>query len=239
MSRKLLLFDIDGTILTGDRLGPNLFQEVLTGECGHPISLGNVSFSGKTDPQIMHEILDRSGYAAPEAERLVSRALRTYAARFQQSIRPVAVTVLPGVRTLLETLSRSYNVLLALLTGNIEETAHLKIQAAGLEGYFLFGAFSSDHAERGELPAIAAQRAFRHEGHRFTGNDIVIIGDSQHDIRCGEDVGAYSVAVATGVTGMETLAAEEPDVLLRDFTDVQAFCSGTRLSRKTVAVDET
>ncbi len=236
MSRKLLLFDIDGTLLTANRLGSRLFQEVLTRICGREISTRGVCFSGKTDPQIMREILSGAGYDPAETERIGARALRIYAARTRKAIRPELITVLPGVRKLLSTLSRSFNVRLALLTGNLEETAYLKVRAAGLAAYFPFGAFGSDHDERNELPAVAARRAFGHEGRRYRGRNMVVVGDSPRDVRCGRAAGARTVAVATGVTSFETLAREKPDVLLRDLTDVRAFHTGAGLSRQGVAL---
>ena len=238
MSRKLLLFDIDGTLLTANGLGSRLFQEVLTRICGREISTRGVCFSGKTDPQIIREVLSGAGFDPPEAERIGARALHAYAAHARQAISPEVITVLPGVRALLETLPGSFNVQLALLTGNMEETAYMKVRAAGLGAYFPFGAFGSDHPDRDQLPAIAARRAFRHGGRRFEGRDMVVVGDSPRDVRCGRAAGARTIAVATGVTDAGTLAREEPDVLLRDLTDVRAFHTGARLTRQAVAVNE-
>ena len=94
-----------------------------------------------------------------------------------------------------------------------------------MDHLFPFGAFGCDHADRNRLPAIAAARALEYRGKAFPGHEIVIIGDSVHDITCGLDIGALSVAVATGYTRYQDLKSANPDVLLRDLTDIDLFCN--------------
>ncbi len=220
---KLLLFDIDGTILKAHGLGRRLIEDELTRLCGRPISAEQVSFSGKTDPQIIQEILLRNGLSASEAAAVAPEAIAAYVAVAHHSIAPDRIEVLPGVRTLIDRLEGQENVQLALLTGNHHITAYLKLEAAGLASHFPFGAFGSDHADRAELPAVAVQRAYAHTGHTFTGKDVVIIGDSENDVRCGRGIGAFAVAVCTGFTERATLAAQSPDLLLDDLSDPDFF----------------
>ena len=220
---KLLLFDIDGTILMTNGIGRRLIEGVLLDVCQRRVSSAGVSFSGKTDPQIIGEVLARSGFSNHEAAPLMPRALRDYEERAHGAITPQDIAVLPGVRALLGRLSREESVQLALLTGNLRRTAYLKLKAARLSSLFPFGAFGSDHADRMRLPEVAARRAFAYSGHRFSGRDIVIIGDSIHDVQCSRGAGAYAVAVASGVTLHAALAAEAPDLMLEDLTNADLF----------------
>lgn len=218
---KLILFDIDGTILLGNGSGRRLIEAVLSELCRLPVTTDGVSLSGRTDPLIMRDALALAGLSADAIEFLVPRALEIYVQRATYG--ESDFTVLPGVRTLLARLEQDPGVQLGLLTGNLKHTAYLKLQSNGLSELFPFGAFGSDHANRSQLPAIAAERARKYCGYAFSGHDIVIVGDSIYDVHCGQNVGAFSVAVATGFTPMEVLAAQKPNVLLRDLTDCAGF----------------
>ena len=219
---KLLLFDIDGTLLRSHGAGRRLFESVLTKLCERPVSTAEVSFSGRTDPLIVQETLEKAGLAPEAISRLTPIALEHYAA--QACYAPNDIQILPGVGALLRALSARADVQLALLTGNLQHTAYLKLNCVNLTRYFLFGAFGSDHADRSQLPAIAAERAWHFSGRTFAGRDIVVIGDSVLDVKCGQDNGAFTVAVATGLTSRAELAAHKPDVLLDDLTDSSLFC---------------
>ena len=218
---KLLLFDIDGTLLRTNGTGRRLFEEVLTELCQRTISTAQVSFSGRTDPFILQETLEKAGLPPDEIQQLIPLALNLYIDR--ASYTPDDVQVLPGVRPLLDRLSHDPGVQLALLTGNLQHTAYLKLRSVALANYFPFGAFGSDHADRSQLPPIAVDRARQYNGHEVKGHDIIVIGDSIHDIHCGRGVGAFSVGVASGLTSFETLAAQNPDMLLHDLVDHELF----------------
>lgn len=220
---KLLLFDIDGTLLQTQGVGRTMVAEALSEVCGRPISTEGISFSGRTDPQIFLEALTRNGYTEPDAEALLPDAFAVYVERMRQSLQPEAVEVMPGAHALLAYLAEESHVQLALLTGNLEPTAYLKLEAAGLAGYFPFGAFGSDHADRPALPAIAVQRARAHTNHDFIGKNVVIIGDTEHDIRCGDTIGAFSVGVCTGHFTRTDLEQHLPDLLLDDLSDATHF----------------
>ncbi len=220
---KLLLFDIDGTILKTHGLGRHLIEEVLARLCDRPITTEQVLFSGKTDPQIVLEILLRNGFSALEAAALASEALAAYVETARRAIAPQHIEVLPGVRDLIGHLASQDDVQLALLTGNHEVTAYLKIEAAGLGGFFPFGAFGSDHADRAKLPPIAVRRARAYTGRTYAGKNVVIIGDSENDVWCGRGIGAFAVAVCTGFTDRATLAAQAPDLLLDNLCDPDLF----------------
>jgi phosphoglycolate phosphatase-like HAD superfamily hydrolase len=218
---KLLLFDIDGTLLHANGTGRTAVEKALTDLCGRSISTDGVTFSGKTDPAIMREILEANGL--DPADTLVRDALDVYEETAHAAFDPDTVDALPGTTALLDRLAPRQEVHLGLLTGNIESMAYRKLNAVDFDHHFAFGAFGSDHSERHHLPPVAVARALAHTGHQFRGADVVIIGDTQHDIHCGRHVGALSVAVCTGRYARGELAAHEPDVLLDDLSDAEGF----------------
>jgi phosphoglycolate phosphatase-like HAD superfamily hydrolase len=125
----------------------------------------------------------------------------------------------PGVKALLAGLAADSRVTLGLLTGNIEPNARLKLAPLDANRYFPFGAFGSDHEDRRRLPEVAVARALAATGAAFAGGEIVIVGDSIHDVLCGRHLGVRAVAVATGKTTEEALRAVEPHALLASFAD--------------------
>ena len=227
---KLLLFDIDGTLVKPIGSGREHIEYVLSKLCGKPISTERVSFSGRTDPQILEETLTLAGLEPKKISDLLPVALARYSDHATYASNEVHSS--DGVRALLEHLRTIETVQLALLTGNVRLTAYRKLAAARMDHLFPFGAFGCDHADRNRLPAIAAARALEYCGKAFPGHEIVIIGDSVHDITCGLDIGALSVAVATGYTSYQDLKSANPDVLLRDLTDIDLFCTQTGIDKQ-------
>jgi phosphoglycolate phosphatase-like HAD superfamily hydrolase len=226
--KKLFLFDIDGTILTTHGAGRRAMEAAAADLVGYPVSAEGVSFSGRTDPQIMREVLERSGLSPARAGALLREALARFAEHAARTLPAAPVEILPGVPALLDHLAALPGAQLGLLTGNLEPTAYLKLRTAGVPDVFPFGAFGSDHEERDALPAIAVGRARAHTGHSFSGKAVVIVGDTQHDIRCGRGIGALAVAVCTGRHDRSALARHEPDVLLDDLSDLEAFLDAVR-----------
>lgn len=208
--RRLVLFDIDGTILTDRGASRSAFADALLAVYGYDGDLGRYDFSGRTDPQIAHMVLRDAGHAPEDVERALPRLWELYLAGLERNATPGRVHVMPGIRELLAELESHPEVVLALLTGNIEPGARLKLGGAGLNHYFVFGAFGSDSADRTELPPIAMRRASEHLGRDFRGADVVIIGDSIYDVRCGVPYEATTIAVASGKTPAATLRAENP-----------------------------
>lgn len=196
---RLVLFDIDGTLLSAAGAAAPPFREALETVFGTAGPLEGYSFAGRTDPEIATDLLTSAGLAADEIAAGLERVWELYLTGLELSLRTAAVRVLPGIPRLLDTLHEHPGVVLGLLTGNLREGARLKIEAAGL-GFdrFLVGAFGSDHAQRPELPAIAVRRAEERLGRRFDGQEVVIIGDTPRDIACGAHLGVRTIAVATG-----------------------------------------
>ncbi|MEO8431650.1 MAG: HAD family hydrolase [Acidobacteriota bacterium] len=217
---RLVLFDIDGTLLSAGRAARESVLAALTEVYGWSGSADSHDFSGKTDPQIIRELI-REAVGDQRCEAELRRALDRYLEELTGRLSPESVVPKPGIPRLLERLSSEPHVTLALLTGNLERGARLKLAPPGFNDYFEFGAFGSDSADRYELPAIAVERARERTGLRFSGKSVVIIGDSVHDVACGRSIGVRSIAVATGPTRPERLAAEKPDALFESFADVE------------------
>ena len=207
---KLVLFDIDGTLISDGGAARESFAIALDATYGYRGDLRRYDFSGRTDPQIARMVL-RDAACTDEAIDAAMPALwQRYLAELARNA-DGRVRELPGVRALLDALRERADVVLALLTGNIERGARLKLQGPGLNGYFPFGAFGSDSERREELPPVAVDRAADAVGHRFAGRDVVIIGDSIYDVRCGVPHAARTIAIASGKTSPEKLQAENPD----------------------------
>lgn len=218
--RRLLLFDVDGTLLRG---GPAkvAFGRALDEVFGLRAGAEDVDFSGKTDPQIVREVMERSGVPRRRVEELLPRVWSRYLAELEERIQGDPPERLPGVVELLAELEEAGEAALGLVTGNLAGGARLKLEAVGLAHHFPVGAYGSDHEERDHLPGIAAERAARHWGRPFRPDSVVVVGDTPRDIRCARVHGARSVAVATGRFSFDALAAEAPDHLLEDLRETR------------------
>lgn len=222
MPTKLVLFDIDGTILLTAGAGRRAILAALGEEIGNSAAFGQVRFDGKTDPQIVAELLESAGQAGPHGTDRVSAICRRYVELLADELeqRTTRTTVMPGVHPLLDRLEAEEGVLLGLLTGNVAEGAALKLRSAGLDpGRFRVGAFGSDSANRSELPPIAARRAESYFGRVPSGSEVVIIGDTPADITCGECISARAIAVATGGYSVSDLAFCGPHAVFEDLSD--------------------
>jgi phosphoglycolate phosphatase-like HAD superfamily hydrolase len=224
VKRKLVLFDIDGTILQSAGAGRRAIHAALAARGVNLAAAGEVRFDGKTDPQIVVELLVASGDPAPEDPARISEVLEAYLAHLERDLAEHGhrSRLMPGIPHLLDRLEGDRGVVLGLLTGNIVRGARLKLRAAGLDPVrFRVGAFGSDHRLRDELPAIAARRAEPHFGRLPRGPEVVIIGDTPADVRCGEGIGARAVAVATGGYTVAQLEAAGATAVFADFTEVE------------------
>ncbi|HLG05713.1 MAG TPA: HAD hydrolase-like protein [Gemmatimonadales bacterium] len=221
VKRKLVLFDIDGTLLISAGAGRRSILAAVGDHIG-AARPGPIRFDGKTDPQIVAEILAGAGHSDPDEPVRVATVLERYVRHLELDLQTNGhrTRLMPGIPLLLDALEADAGVLLGLLTGNVLAGARLKLRAAGLDpDRFPVGAFGSDHAERPRLPAIAAGRAEPLFGRRPSGRDVVIIGDTPADVRCADSIGARTVAVATGGFTVEELASAGADAVLADFAD--------------------
>jgi phosphoglycolate phosphatase-like HAD superfamily hydrolase len=223
--RKLVLFDIDGTILLTAGAGRRAIVAALSEEVGSTAAFGQVRLDGKTDPQIVAELLEAAGHLGPHGSDRLSAICRRYVELLANELeqRTTCITVMPGVRPLLDRLEAEEGVVLGLLTGNVAQGAALKLRSAGLDpSRFRVGAYGSDSANRPELPPIAARRAEPYFGRVPSGAEVVIIGDTPADVSCGECIGARAVAVATGGYSAVDLAACGPHAVFDDLSDTSS-----------------
>ena len=217
--RRLVLFDVDCTMVDAHGAGGRAMFRAMADVYGVRGELDGYSFHGRTDPAIIVDLATRWG--APEAvvRAGLAACLERYVVCLREEMRAGEVEVLPGVRELVVALSRHEQVLLGVLTGNVDGGLEQKLAPTGLLPLLRVRATGSDSALRPELATIAVERATRLSGHRFAGKEIVVIGDTPADILCGADLAVRTIAVATGRHSVAELAAHEPDHVFPDLSD--------------------
>lgn len=221
---KLILFDIDGTILWTDGAGRRAMEGALTLIFGSP-GASTYRYDGKTDMQIVRETMREQGHDDAWIDARLRNVLDEYLLRLDQELAheiPQAHRY-DGVLELLDALDDRGDRVLGLLTGNLIDGAHRKLTAVGINPTrFRVGAFGSDHEARPELPAIAIRRTLETLGITFEGPQVIIIGDTPADIHCGRGVGARAIGVATGRYSVDDLAAHDPAAVFADLRDTAA-----------------
>jgi phosphoglycolate phosphatase len=221
---KLVLFDIDGTLLLSDGAGRRAIQRALLEVFG-AMGPSDYYFDGKTDPQIVRELMRLVGHVDEHIDERMQTLLARYVECLHEELGDPShhAYTLPGVPALLDELERKSDVILGLLTGNLEQGAKAKLEAVGLDPRrFRVGAFGSDHEHRPELPAIARLRLKQRLGHDVTGDAIIVIGDTPADLTCGRSLGAAAIGVATGRYSIEQLLQHDPLAVFADLSDTAA-----------------
>jgi phosphoglycolate phosphatase len=217
---KLVLFDVDGTLLSASGAGRRALERAMRDVYGTAGPIDSYDFRGGTDPQIIRDLLDRAGLDETAIRAGEAAVYQRYEALLDEEVGDGrGVSVYPGVRELVGALAARDDVVVGLLTGNIEAGARIKLRPTGLWSFFRLGAYGSDHADRTRLPQVAAGRAELLVGRAFRGPDTVIIGDTPRDIGCARAFGAMAIAVATGWHSLKDLAAHRPDHAFADFSD--------------------
>jgi phosphoglycolate phosphatase len=207
---RLVLFDIDGTLVRCGRQVRVLFAEALHEVFGTTGDIDRYDFGGKTDPQIVRELMVSAGVPAAAVATGLPAMRDAYLDRLEARLG--AVEVLPGAREAVAAAQASPGVLAALLTGNWLRGARAKLARAGLDGLvYEAGAFGDDAEDRACLPPVAIARARELTGHPFTAADALIVGDSLEDVRCAHACGVPLVAVASGWVSAERLRAAGAD----------------------------
>jgi phosphoglycolate phosphatase-like HAD superfamily hydrolase len=220
---KLVLFDIDGTLLLTAGAGRRAIVAALAEEVEDIRAFEGIRFDGKTDPQIVAEMLEAAGQLEPRDSERVRRLCHRYLGLLARELEgPTArTTLMPGVEPLLDQLEALEGVVLGLLTGNLAEGAALKLRSGGIEpARFRVGAYGSDAAHRPALPEIAARRAEPLFGRVPRGAEVVIIGDTPADIHCGQGIEARALGVATGGYSASELAACGAHAVFEDLSDI-------------------
>lgn len=219
---RLVLFDVDGTLVTARGAGRRAMARALAAVFGATGPIERYDFRGKTDPQIVADLMRAAGFGPME----IATRLDVFYARYLDELsaeigRGEHVALMPGIGDLIPRLSRHPGTVVGLLTGNVEGGARLKLAPTGLWSYFRVGAYGSDDADRSRLPAVAVRRAEALVGRPIAPERVLVIGDTPLDIDCARAFGAVAVAVATGQHRAEELAACRPDLLFSDFSDVR------------------
>ena len=220
---KLVLFDIDGTLLWSDGAGRRAMTEALTRVFGGA-GPTDYRYDGKTDPQIVRDLMRAAGHTDEDIDARMAHLTEHYLTQLEEELAEGMHTHLyAGVRELLDALEARDDVVLGLLTGNLRAGAALKLRASGLDiERFKVGAFGSDHHHRPELPAIAQRRAREELGLDIPGSGIIVIGDTPADIECGRALGARAIAVATGRYTAEELVGHRPLAVFPTLADTPA-----------------
>lgn len=220
---KLVLFDIDGTMLKSEGVGRASMESALQNVFGSAGS-SEYRYDGKTDKQIVREVMQREGHGDDLIDERMDSVMEHYVGGLEQRIGSGSFTVraLAGIPELLDALEKREDVVLGLLTGNIREGARRKLAAAGVDfDRFRINAFGSDSEHRPELPAIARQRAKDSLDLDLSGDQMYVIGDTPADIACGRELGARAIAVATGRYTVEDLRAHMPFAVFEDLSDTE------------------
>jgi len=218
LKTKLILFDIDGTLLTSGGAGEQALRLALKDRFGHDDDLKTVELAGRTDSGIARRILEKHG--TPATPENISLFLDGYLGHLAVELKKHKGFLMPGILKLLEALKKRPHLVIALLTGNLSRGAEIKLTHYGIWQFFEFGAYADDHHDRNELGRFARARALEKHGVEFPPENIYVIGDTQHDIDCGRVFGAKTVAIATGNFSREQLAAHHPDYLFDDLSDI-------------------
>lgn len=224
MPKKLLLFDIDGTLILTGGVAVGLMTESISEVAGLPIRWSMPDFVGNTDLNIISTLLHRNGIGESDIPEMSQLILQKYLERLKNELpKDGVIQVLPGVSKLLRLLKSDDRFSLGLLTGNMLAAAQIKLSQEQLFDYFPVGAFGDDALKREQLSPFAIQRAEKFYGHFFIRKDIWLIGDSVNDIRCAHSNHLKCMAVASGHTPKDELAAYRPTALVDSLKDTAAI----------------
>jgi len=213
---RLLLFDIDGTLILGGGAGEGALFQAMQDCFGLTGGFDRINMAGATDKAIAMELLS-ANELEPSPEN-IAKLLDRYLEVLEEKLPQQGGILLPGIVELLEDLTHRADCVLGLLTGNIRKGAEIKLQHFGVWHFFSFGAFADDHHDRNQLGDYAKARALEHHGEEFPPERIYVIGDTPKDIACGKAFGARTVAIATGKYPLQELAAHQPDFLFADLS---------------------
>jgi phosphoglycolate phosphatase-like HAD superfamily hydrolase len=217
---RLVLFDIDGTLLRTGGAGVKAFAKVFASEFGALDGFERLKFAGRTDMSLVREFF---GYhQIPVTAANFERFFQSYAFWLDHLLRESPVQICPGVeRWLAQLRALQPAPVVGLLTGNVRLGAELKLRYVGLWDHFEVGAFADDHEDRGQIAAAARSRGVRAVGQELRDDQVLVIGDTPHDISCGRFIRARVLTVATGGSTLEELKTHHPDWAVKDLAEIE------------------
>ena len=219
--KRILLFDIDGTLLNPADIGRTCFRRALEDVYGITPKIDGYDLAGKTDWLILTDLMRAAGIEDEEIDAHREAAFTAYSHHVEVAAPAFNMHLLPGVEVLLDHLSDSPDFIMGLVTGNVREAVPHKLRKVGINpGIFKFGAFGNEHPDRNTLPALALYRLSQMLGSQPEPETAIIIGDTPLDIACARHAGVKELAVTTGHFDREALAAHQPDYLLDDLSDL-------------------
>jgi phosphoglycolate phosphatase len=219
--KKLILWDIDGTLIVSGRAGIFALSRAFQKLHGREPDFAKIEVSGRTDKWIAGQVLEQQGL--PATTENIHAFLEAYLEALPEELASRQGRVLPGICELLETFHHRTDIAQGLLTGNLQQGARIKLEHYKVWHYFEFGAFGNDSPLRNELGPHALRRAREKHSVEFAPADTFVIGDTPHDIECGQAIGAKTIGVATGRFSVAELQAHRPTAVFADFADPAAF----------------
>lgn len=220
---KLLLFDIDLTLINSGGTGRQAMSAAFERVFGKKNGLKNVNLAGRTDPQILKDALARKGLSWSLDREHQFKQVYFESLKIEIEKPNPRKQIQPGISEILNILSTRNDITLGLLTGNWRKGAMIKLGYFNLIHFFKIGAFADDSENREELPQFAVQRLKEKFGMSILPQSVFVIGDTPLDVACAKPFRAKSVAVATGFFSYEELEAENPDYIFQNLSDYEKF----------------
>lgn len=216
---KLLLFDIDLTLIRTGGAGRKAMNKAFVDIFNVADGMDGVDFAGRTDRAIFKDALEKTqmSWTLDLEQRFKKQYLELLS--LELSFKNNRKSVLPGIKEILNRVATDSQFVVALLTGNWQEGAKIKLEHFGLYDFFQFGAFADDSEFRNDLPAVAVRRFEEKTGRSISRQRVYVIGDTPLDVACAQSFGAKSIAVATGFSSLKELRHSKPDYLFMNFQD--------------------
>ncbi|MEY4189891.1 MAG: hypothetical protein RIR17_627 [Planctomycetota bacterium] len=221
MSCNVVLFDIDGTLLSSAGAGKAALEKSMASRFGVEEIVDGLTLSGRTDLAILHDLFRM--HEIPFSETGFKTMLEGYLEHLPECLKSVQGKVLPGIDLILEKLAQDSEFQVGLLTGNLRKGAKIKLGHFGINEYFSFGGFGDFHLDRDDVAREALKEVQERFGSNIKKSNIWVIGDTPLDIRCARAIGVKVMAVATGWHGMEELRGHSPDALVENLSDADGF----------------
>jgi phosphoglycolate phosphatase len=221
---KLVLFDIDGTLVLTGRAGLRALNRACESIVGHRNGMEGVAIAGRTDWIILHDAMRKIGRELDDD--LFQQLRAAYVSNLREEIQHPGEgvkAVMPGIRELLDELAAMDDVYVGLLTGNFVAGAEVKLGYFDLWRYFACGAFGDDSSDRNALMPFALERAKACGFPEVAPTDVYVVGDTPHDVACALASGAVPVGVATGEYSMDQLRESGAAIVFEDLRDTRAF----------------